>query len=87
MDPVSPFNSGVDESSKISVAQCYFNLFKVYCGITIIALPAALATVGVVGGNVIIAMSGAFNYYTIKLQVETTRKIGEEHVTCYSDLG
>ena len=65
MDPISP--TGIEDSSKISVAQCYFGLFKVYCGITILALPAALMSVGVVGGNLIIIFSGILNYYTIKL--------------------
>ena len=44
-------------------------MFKVYCGVAILALPAALANVGVVGGNVIIIISGLLNYYTIKLQI------------------
>ena len=69
IDPVSPSRSGLDEASKISVVQCYFSMFKVYCGVAILALPAALANVGVVGGNVIIIISGLLNYYTIKLQI------------------
>ena len=67
IDPATESPTGIDEDSKISVLQCYFSMFKVYCGVAILALPSALKDVGVFGGNLIIIISGILNYYTIKL--------------------
>ena len=50
-----------------SVAMTYFNMFKCFIGIGILATPHALSEVGVLGGAVGIALCGMLNMYTMRL--------------------
>lgn len=69
-----------------SVAQTYFNMFKCFIGIGILATPSAIKQVGVVGGALGILLCGIINVYTMKLQILCKEKVGS-HITSYSELG
>ena len=69
-----------------SVLQTYFNMFKCFIGIGILATPAAIAKVGIIGGALGIIFCGCLNMYTMRLQIVCREKCGS-HVTSYSDLG
>jgi len=68
------------------VLQTYFNTFKCFIGIGILATPAAIAQVGVFGGALGILVCGLINLYTMKMQLACKMKIGN-HITSYSELG
>jgi amino acid permease len=55
------------ETGSASVMQTYFNMFKCFIGIGILATPHAIQNVGIVGGACIIACCGILNMYTMKL--------------------
>lgn len=61
------FKTGVEETGTTSVMQTYFNMFKCFIGIGILATPAAIAKVGVVGGALGIIVCGCLNMYTMTL--------------------
>lgn len=63
----------------------YINLFKCFVGIGIIATPAAIAKVGMVGGSLAIIFCGLLNIYTMKMQVKCMERAGST-VTSYSEL-
>ena len=69
-----------------SVLQTYFNMFKVFIGIGILATPSAISKVGILGGSAAIIACGALNLYTMKMQIEIKKKVGD-HITSYSELG
>lgn len=69
-----------------SVLQTYFNLFKCFIGIGILATPSAIKQVGVIGGAMGILICGIINMYTMKLQILCKEKLGN-HITSYSELG
>jgi amino acid permease len=69
-----------------SVAQTYFNMFKCFIGIGILATPSAIRQVGLVGGALGIIFCGIVNMYTAKLQLHCQNKVGK-HITSYSELG
>lgn len=50
-----------------SVLQTYFNMFKCFIGIGILATPAAIAKVGIIGGALGIIFCGLLNMYTMRL--------------------
>ena len=69
-----------------SVAQTYFNMLKCFIGIGILATPAAVQTVGIVGGTFGIMCCGLLNMYTMKMQIACKEKVGS-HISSYSELG
>lgn len=50
-----------------SVLSTYFNMFKCFVGIGILATPAAIKKVGIVGGAVSIFLCGILNLYTMRM--------------------
>jgi len=70
----------------IGVMQTYFNMFKCFIGIGILATPAAIKNVGVIGGAGAILFCGVINLYTMKMQIACKNKVGS-HITSYSELG
>lgn len=75
----------IDPEDKMSDFKTYINLFKCFIGIGIIATPAAIAKVGMVGGSLAIICCGLLNIYTMKMQVTCMDRAGPT-VTSYSEL-
>ena len=69
-----------------SKMQTYFNMFKCFIGIGILATPAAVQKVGIFGGAFGIIVCGIIGMYTMKLQILCKQKVGN-HITSYSELG
>ena len=61
-------------------------MLKCFIGIGILATPAAIQTVGVVGGALGIIVCGVLNMYTMKMQIACKEKVGPQ-ITSYSELG
>ena len=70
----------------VSVLKTYFNTFKCFIGIGILATPAAIKSVGVVLGGLGILICALISFYTMKLQIRCKNKLGP-HVTSYSEFG
>ena len=70
----------------VSVVKTYFNTFKCFIGIGILATPAAIKSVGVVLGGLGILICALISFYTMKLQIRCRNKLGA-HVTSYSEFG
>jgi len=70
----------------VGTLQTYFNCFKCFIGIGILATPAAFGNVGVLAGAIGISIVGALNLYTMHLQIACKRKMGD-HIGSYSELG
>ena len=70
----------------ISKRQTYFNMFKCFIGIGILATPAAVQKVGLFGGAFGILVCGAIGMYTMKLQILCKEKAGG-NISSYSELG
>ena len=83
-------NIGIEEPiatvGNASVTQTYFNMLKCFIGIGILATPAAVQTVGIVGGIFGIICCGLLNMYTMKMQIACKEKVGS-HISSYSELG
>jgi hypothetical protein len=60
-------------------------MFKVFVGIGILATPASLQKVGVIGGAFCIFLCGIFNVYTMNLQIQCKLKAGVK-ANSYSQL-
>mmetsp|Transcript_17653 Transcript_17653/g.29828 ORF Transcript_17653/g.29828 Transcript_17653/m.29828 type:complete len:286 (+) Transcript_17653:421-1278(+) len=73
-------------TANASIPQTYFNMFKIFIGIGILATPSSIKQVGVIGGSVGILICGLLNIYTMRCQLKCKDKVGE-HVTSYSELG
>jgi len=86
VDNLDMLSNAGGKKGQTTVMQTYFNMFKCFIGIGILATPAALKNVGVVGGAVGIFLCGSLNLYTMKLQIACKEKVGH-HVTSYSELG
>jgi proton-coupled amino acid transporter len=61
-------------------------MLKCFIGIGILATPAAVKTVGIVGGAIGIMFCGILNMYTMKMQIACKEKVGA-HISSYSELG
>ena len=70
----------------VSILKTYFNTFKCFIGIGILATPAAIKSVGVVLGGTGILICALISFYTMKLQIRCKNKLGP-HVTSYSEFG
>lgn len=62
------------------------NMFKVFVGIGIIATPSVFAKIGIVGGNIGMIFIAFICFYTMKLQIESMRKL-TLGIRSYSELG
>jgi len=51
-------------------------MLKCFIGIGILATPAAIQTVGIVGGALGISFCGILNMYTMKMQIACKEKVG-----------
>jgi amino acid permease len=69
-------NQGPAQGST-SVLQTYFNMFKCFIGIGILATPHAIQDVGIIGGAVVIICCGLLNLYTMTLQIACKNKLAE----------
>lgn len=61
-------------------------MFKCFIGIGILATPAAIRKVGIIGGTLGIIACGIINMYTMELQIRCQEKVGRK-ITSYSELG
>lgn len=77
-----------DEFGKgnVGIMQTYFNSYKCFVGIGILALPAAFHQVGFVAGSIGVTIVGVINLYTMHLMLVCQQKYGAD-ITCYSELG
>ena len=80
-----PQSTAAVKDDKMSDFKTFINLFKCFIGIGIIATPAAIAKVGIVGGSLAIIACGLLNIYTMKMQVKCMQRAGST-VTSYSEL-
>jgi len=64
--------------ASVGVVQTYFNTFKCFIGIGILAIPEAFSKVGILGGVVGIIIIGVLNTYTIILTCQCKFKIEDE---------
>ena len=69
-------DDAVATEGNTSVAATYFNMFKCFVGIGILATPAAIKKVGIVGGAVSIFLCGCLNLYTMRMQIKCKEMIG-----------
>ena len=64
-----------------------FNMLKVFIGIGILATPASFGQIGLVGGTLGMILIGIVAAYTMMLQIAATKKVTDQTVTNYSELG
>jgi len=64
-----------------------FNMLKVFIGIGILATPASFGQIGLVGGTLGMILIGVVAAYTMMLQIAATKKVTDQTVTNYSELG
>ena len=62
------------------------NCFKIFIGIGIIATPSVFAKIGIVGGNIGMIFIAFICYYTMKLQIQSVKKMSVR-IRSYSELG
>ena len=70
----------------VSVVQTYFNTFKSFIGIGILATPESFSEIGIVGGVIGVIMIGLLNYYTMNMQVALKQNKFTD-VKNYSEMG
>jgi len=77
-----------DEFGKgnVGIVQTYFNSYKCFVGIGILALPAAFSQAGFVAGSLGVSIVGGINLYTMHLMLVCQQKYGAD-ITSYSELG
>ena len=85
-DAIEGIEEPIATVGNASVTQTYFNMLKCFIGIGILATPAAVQTVGIVGGCFGIITCGLLNMYTMKMQIACKEKVGS-HISSYSELG
>ena len=73
-------------TGNVGTFQTGFNMLKVFIGIGLLATPSAFKLVGFVGGNIGMILIGIVAMYTMKLQIQATKKVGQP-VSSYSELG
>jgi len=67
LDAEFPSAEGAGPAKNTSVAMTYFNMFKCFIGIGILATPSAISQVGIFGGAAGIIACGCLNMYTMRL--------------------
>ena len=88
-DPGALQSNQAPAQGETSVIQTYFNMFKCFIGIGILATPHAIQDVGIIGGAVVIICCGLLNMYTMTLQIACKNKLAQsgKFITSYSEMG